>query len=189
MAGLPTREIRCLPAKITAASDNAGASTGAIRRCPPRFQAAFLRSLSEVVAEGVDPSLDRNILLPYAVLQGGVKGTPRLRGGLDERQHSRSAHSFQDAAVELIAVAAPPGDALRPAFRQRGAARAPARAGGGRVRLHARVRPRRAPPARRPLPLGPPPEGRTGDRAWPGSSPSRRSPTCSTGSSPRRSVP
>src|SRR5215210_5987059 len=68
----------------------------------------------------------------------------------------RAETPFDPAAVELACSGSATLGAVRPPLGQRGLARTAPGAGRGHLRLPARVRPRRATPARRSLPLGPP---------------------------------
>src|SRR5215203_4337696 len=68
----------------------------------------------------------------------------------------RAETPFNPAAVELACPGPATLGAVRPPLGQRGPARTATGAGRWHLRLPARVRPRRATPARRSLPLGPP---------------------------------
>src|SRR5919202_1314945 len=90
-----------------------------------------------------------------------LPGRGPREGGLYAKKLYWVAHLVGRAApMELVDGGAPTAAALLPALGQRGAACSLARAGGGGDQLPARVRPRRAAPARRSLPL----KGRDNDR-------------------------
>src|ERR687898_2668662 len=79
----------------------------------------------------------------------------------------RAETPFGPAAVEPAYPGSVARRVVRPTLGQRGPARTTPGAGRGPLRLPARVRPRRATPARRSLPLGPPCSRPTYAAAWP----------------------
>src|SRR5215212_10910072 len=97
-----------------------------------------------------EPGVRRLAFRPYlkpgrGPREGGIYG-----------EDSGTETPFDPACVELARPCFVAPCAFRAPLGQRGTARTAAGAGRGSLRLPARVRPRRATPARRSLPLGPP---------------------------------